>query len=292
MQDLVFERSGDSQSLHLYLNIWQADWLTGNPIAVFDSGIGSLSIIRELKREVQAEDLLYFADRVHFPYGTKSHQQLLDVIVNTIRYLKRYKPKLVLVASNTPSVQVLDDVRKVITDVPIIGVRPPLKEAARLTKRKHIGILTTQSMVNSRELENQIRREIPQHILVTKFNASPIIELIENGVHLDDERRTFDVISRVLGDGVDEKIDVMTLSSTHLPFVKGYLNSLLPTVRFVDPAQTVAKDVRKFLSFNRMAKKSGSGKLQILVSDGKREFEKSIRAMGVREPVEEVFLTF
>lgn len=292
MQDLVFERSGDSQSLHLYLNIWQDDWLTGNPIAVFDSGIGSLSIIRELKREVQAEDLLYFADRVHFPYGTKSHQQLLDVIVNTIRYLKRYKPKLVLVASNTPSVQVLDDVRKVITDVPIIGVRPPLKEAARLTKRKHIGILTTQNMVNSRELENQIRREVPQHILVTKFNASPIIELIENGVHLDDERRTFDVISRVLGDGVDEKIDVMTLSSTHLPFVKGYLNSLLPTVRFVDPAQTVAKDVRKFLSFNRMAKKSGSGRLQILVSDGKREFEKSIRAMGVREPVEEVFLTF
>lgn len=266
--------------------------MTNNPVAVFDSGIGSISIIRELRRELPAEDLLYFADRAHFPYGGKSHQELREIMINTINYLKRFKPKLIVVASNTPTVQVLDEVRKTVTGVPLIGVRPPLKEAARLTKKKHIGIMATAGTVNSKELEFQIRREVPQHVLVTKFNASPIVELVEAGVHLTDERRTFDVISRVLGDSVDEKIDVITLSSTHLPFVKRYLNALLPTVRFVDPAQMVARDVRKFLSFNRMSKKKGSGKLQVLVSDGKREFEKSIRAMGVREPVEEVFLTF
>jgi glutamate racemase len=199
---------------------------------------------------------------------------------------------MVVVASNTPSVQVLDEVRKMITDIPIIGVRPPLKEASRMTKKKHIGIMATEGTIRSKELEIQIRKEVPQHILVSKFNASPIIELIEQGVHHENERRTFDVISRVLGDRVDEKMDVITLSSTHLPFVKTYLNALLPTVRFVDPAQIVAKDVRKLLKFERMAKKSGTGRLQILVSDGKREFEKSVRAMGMREPVEEVFLTF
>jgi len=266
--------------------------LTNNPVAVFDSGIGSLSIIRELKREVPNEDLLYFADRAHFPYGTKSHPQLREIILNNINYLRRYKPKIIVVASNTPSVQVLDEVKRMITDIPIIGVRPPLKEAAKMTKKKHIGIMATEGTIRSKELEIQIRREVPQHILVSKFNASPIIELIEQGVHLDNERRTFDAVSRVLGDDVDKKIDVITLSSTHLPFVKTYLNALLPTVRFVDPAQIVAKDVRKFLKFYRMAKKSGTGRLQILVSDGKREFEKSVRAIGIRDPVEEVFLTF
>jgi glutamate racemase len=85
--------------------------LTNNPVAVFDSGIGSLSIIRELRREVQNEDLLYFADRAHFPYGSKSHGELREIIVNSVNYLRRYKPKLVVVASNTPSVQVLDEVR-------------------------------------------------------------------------------------------------------------------------------------------------------------------------------------
>lgn len=266
--------------------------MTNNPVAVFDSGIGSLSIIRELKREIPNEDLLYFADKAHFPYGTKSNPQLREIMVNTINYLKRYKPKMVVVASNTPSVQVLDEVRKMVTDLPIVGVRPPLREAARLTRKKHIGIMATEGTIRSRELEIQIRKEVPQHILVSKFNASPIIELIEQGVHFENERRTFDVISRVLGDNVDEKMDVITLSSTHLPFVKTYLNALLPTVRFVDPAQIVAKDVRKFLKSYRMAKKSGTGKLQIMVSDGKREFERSVRAMGVREPIEEVFLTF
>jgi glutamate racemase len=261
-------------------------------VAVFDSGIGSLSIIRELKREVPYENLLYFADRAHFPYGDKSHPQLREIIINTANYLMRYKPKLIVVASNTPSVQVLGEVRKTITDIPIIGVQPPLKEAVRRTKKKHIGIMATEGTIRSKEFVNQLRREVPQHILVTKFNASPIIDLIEHGVHLENERRTFDIISRVLGDDVDQNIDVITLSSTHLPFVKRYLNALLPTVRFIDPAQTVAKDVRKLLQFYRMAKKSGNGKLQILVSDGKREFEKSIRAMGLREPIEEVFLTF
>jgi glutamate racemase len=266
--------------------------VTNNPVAVFDSGIGSLSIIRELKREIPFEDLLYFADRAHFPYGSKSHSELRDIISNTIKYLVRYKPKLIVVASNTPSVQVLEEVKRMLPEVPIIGVKPPLKEAVRLTKKKHIGIMATEGTLRSKEMDNQILREIPQHILVTKFNASPIVELIENGVHLENERRTFDVISRVLGDNVDQKIDVITLSSTHLPFVKRYLAALIPTVRFVDPAQSVAKEVRKFLAFNRMAKKRGTGKLEILVSDRKREFENSIRLMGIREPVHEVFLTF
>lgn len=266
--------------------------MTNNPIAVFDSGIGSLSIIKELRRELPAEDVLYFADRAHFPYGSKSHKELYEIIVNTINYLKRFKPKLIVMASNTPTVQVLEELKKAVTDVPIIGIRPPLKEAARMTRKKHIGILATAGTVNSKELENQIRREVPQHILVTKFNASPIVQIVEQGSHLADERRTFDVISRVLGDDAGDKIDVMTLSSTHLPFVKRYLSALLPTVKFVDPAQMVAKDVRKFLKFYKMTKKTGSGRLQILVSDGKREFERSVRAMGLREPVEEVFLTF
>jgi len=266
--------------------------VTSNPIAVFDSGIGSLSIILELRRQVPYEDLLYFADRAHFPYGSKSHGELRQLVTNTIEYLRRYKPKLVVIASNTPSVQVLDEIRKTIPDIPLVGVKPPLKEAARLTKKKHIGIMATEGMLRSKEFENQIRRDVPQHILVTKFNASPIIEIIENGIFLENERRTFDTISRVLGDDVDREIDVITLSSTHLPFVKKYISALIPTVRLVDPAHAVARDVKKVLGFYRMAKKRGTGRLQVLVSDGKREFEKSMRAMGVREPIEEVFFSY
>jgi glutamate racemase len=262
-----------------------------NPVSVFDSGVGSLSIIRELKKEIPHENLLYFADKAHFPYGNKSHAELREIIVNTVKYLARFKPKLIIIASNTPSIQVLDEVKR-IANIPLLGVRPPLKMACRLTKKKHIGIMATQGTITSKGLEDQIRREIPQDILVTKFNASPIIELVENGTYITNERRTYDIISRALGDELDKKIDVITLSSTHLPFVKRYLSNLLPTVKFVDPATIIAKDVRKFLTFNRILKKTGSGRLQIFVSEGKRYFEQTIRAMGVKEPIEEALLNY
>jgi glutamate racemase len=186
---------------------------------------------------------------------------------------------------------ILDEMRRLV-NTPLIGVRPPLKEACQLTKKKHIGIMGTKPTIISNELENQIRREVPQKILVTKFNASSIIELIENGTYISDERKTFNTIIKVLGYEVDKEIDVITLSSTHLPFVRPYLNSLLPTVKFIDSAKIAAKEVKKYLSFNRMLKKTGSSRLQILVSDGRRHFEQIIRVMGIREPVEEVFLTF
>jgi glutamate racemase len=262
-----------------------------NPVSVFDSGVGSLSIIRELKKEIPHENLLYFADKAHFPYGNKSHAELREIIVNTVKYLARFKPKLIIIASNTPSIQVLDEVKR-IANIPLLGVRPPLKMACRLTKKKHIGIMATQGTIMSKGLEDQIRREIPQDILVTKFNASPIIELVENGTYITNERRTYDIISRVLGDELDKKIDVITLSSTHLPFVKRYLGNLLPTVKFVDPATIIAKDVRKYLAFNRILKKTGTGRLRIFVSEGKRYFEQTIRAMGVKEPIEEALLNY
>jgi glutamate racemase len=262
-----------------------------NPICIFDSGVGSLSIIRELRREMPHENLLYLADRSHFPYGTKQHQELHRIITNTVNYLARYKPKLIIIASVTPSVYILDEIKRNY-NIPLIGVRAPLKEACRLTKKKHIGIMATRATIASNGLTQQIKREVPQDIMVTRIDASPVIELVENGTYITNERRTFDVISNILGDELDEKIDVVTLSSTHLPFVKGYLASLIPRVKFVDPARIVSRDVKKLLVSNKKLRSSGFGKLEVYVSSEKRQFEHIVRTMGVKEHVHEISLNF
>ena len=101
---------------------------------------------------------------------------------------------------------------------------------------------------------------------------------------------TFKTLLQIVGEHLDERLDVITLSSTHLPFVKNYLVALLPTVKFLDPAKMMAQEVRKFLKFNRMLRKSGNGQLEIQVSDKKNEFERILRTMGVRESIKEVFL--
>lgn len=260
-----------------------------NPIAVFDSGIGSLSIVRELRKVIPSENLLYLADKSNFPYGDKSHQDLLEIVIQTINYLSRFRPKMVVVASNTPSIQILDEVRKKV-GLSIIGVKPPLKQACMLTKKKHIGIMTTGGALKSKELEALIRKEVPQNVFITRINATAAVQLVESGTFLTNEKQTFKTLLQIVGDDLDQRLDVITLSSTHLPFLKNYLVALLPTVRFLDPAKMVAQEVRKFLKFNRMLRKSGKGQLQIQVSDGKREFERILSAMGVLEPVKEVFL--
>jgi glutamate racemase len=263
--------------------------LTNNPVAAFDSGVGSLSIIRELKKEIPHEDLLYFADRYHFPYGNKSHQQLYEIILASIKFLENYKPKVIVVASITPSVQILHKVRTRVS-CQIIGVMPPLRTAARLSKKKHIGIMATEGTIFSQELSALLRREVAQDVRVTRFNASPIIELIDNGIYISNERKTFDTISHLLmGKLEKEDIDVIILGSTHLSFVQNYLNSLFPRVKFVDPSRIVAKDVKKFLLHNRMLRRSGVGRLQLITSGDRNDhFDQTIRLMGFREAIKRV----
>ena len=82
-----------------------------SPIIVFDSGIGSISVIRELKKELPNENLIYFADKANFPYGKKSQNDLFKIVHNTIKYLERFNPKLIIIASNTPTIQVIDKIR-------------------------------------------------------------------------------------------------------------------------------------------------------------------------------------
>ena len=116
--------------------------------------------------------------------------------------------------------------------------------------------------------------------------------MIEEGIHISDERRTYDAIIRMLGEGLDAKLDVMVLASTHLPFVRNYLANLMPGVKFLDSSRNVAKVVKRSLASRGMLKKTGSGRLEILVSDKRREFERTLHNMAIVQPVKEVFLTF
>lgn len=262
-----------------------------NPIAVFDSGLGSLSVIRQLRKDLPTENLLYLADEQHFPYGNKTRQELLTIIHDILRYLERYRPKLVVIASITPSVQILDEVKR-LSKIGVVGVIPPLKTACKLTKKKHIGILATAGTIKSKELGDLIKSQVPQNILVTRFDASEIIGLVESGEYISKERKTFDAISKAIQyrEDLESHIDVMVLASTHLPFVSNYIASLLPTIRLIDPVKLLSNEVRKYLATNHMAKKKGVGRTEILITSNKSRFEGIIRDLGIREPVKEIFL--
>jgi len=260
--------------------------MNSSPIVVFDSGIGSISVIREIKRELPNENLIYFADKANFPYGKKSQIELFKIVHKTIKYLERFHPKLIIMASNTPSLQVIDEI-KLLTNIPLVGVKPPIKKAIKITKKNHIGIMATESSIKSKELDELIKSEIPQNIFVSKYNASSIIPLIEDGTFLRNRKKIKQFITQILGNL--DNIDVITLSSTHLPFIIDQLNQIYPHVKFLDPAESIVKDLKKFLIDNKLTNKTKNGKMRILVSDNKKKFQEILRQIGRKEKIEEVF---
>jgi len=200
-------------------------------IAVFDSGLGSLSVIKSIQKIVNTE-IIYFADQDNYPYGTKSVRQLDKIIKSTISKLQeKFKPDVIVVGSNTPSL--LLDIEK---KNRIIGVFPPLKEAVLKTKTGRIGILATKSVVESKSLDNYIKKNVSSKIQVTKINATPLVDLVESGKFLLKKQASIKIIKDVIIPYLEKNIDVFTLSSTHLPFLLPILNELFPSVLFLDPA--------------------------------------------------------
>jgi glutamate racemase len=111
--------------------------------------------------------------------------------------------------------------------------------------------------------------------------------LIEDGTFLRNRKKIAQLIIQILGKL--DSIDVVTLSSTHLPFILDQLNQLYPQIEFIDPSQIIAKEVKKFLINNSLNNKTKNGKMRILVSDRKKEFQEILRQLGRREKIEEVF---
>jgi glutamate racemase len=245
-------------------------------IAVFDSGLGSLTIIKPIQKKIRTE-IVYFADQDNFPYGTKSISQLKKIIESTIKKLQEsFEPDIIIIGSNTPSL-LLD----ITTRSKIIGVYPPLCEAVKTTKTKTIAILATKSVIKSKKLTDYIKKNVPRTIKVIKINASPLVELVESGKFISEKTFCEKEIRRILKSLLKERIDVVTLSSTHLPFLLPLLQKTFPNVKFLDPGDMIANQVSTILQ----NKKSRLQKLRIFASGDIQIFQKKLRNIGISNKV-------
>ncbi|MGI0101443.1 MAG: glutamate racemase [Nitrosotalea sp.] len=245
-------------------------------IAVFDSGLGSLSIIKPIQKKIKTE-IIYFADQDNFPYGTKSISELRKITKSTIRKLKeKFGPDLIVVASNTPSL--LLNPKK---QSKIVWVYPPLEDAVGKTSTNSIAILATRSVAQSKELQNYIKKQVPKGIRVIKINASPLVELVESGKFISKKEFCRKKIIDVLQQIQKERVDVVTLSSTHLPFLLPMLKKIFPDVTFLDPADVIADKVAILLK----NKKSSTFKLKIFASGNITTFQKKLQKLGIKNKV-------
>ena len=204
------------------------------PVGVFDSGLGGLTVVREILRNLPQERIVYFGDTARVPYGSKSRETILTYSRQIVRFLETQEVKAIVVACNTASAQALDVIEKE-TDLPMIGVvRPGSDMAAARTKNGRIGVIATESTIRSGLYGRLIREKNPDLQVFGK--ACPLlVPLVEEG--WTDDPVTEQVIARYLGDLLQEDIDTLIMGCTHYPLLQPLLQHVAGSgVQLVNPA--------------------------------------------------------
>lgn len=236
------------------------------PIGVFDSGIGGLTVVRELVRRLPGEDIVYFGDTARLPYGTKSPETVMRFSRQNLEFLKAKNVKLIVVACNTASSVALPALEEE-EEIPVIGVLlPGARAAARATKNKRVGVIGTTATIRSNAYEEALKEMEPE-IEIWPLPCPLFVPLAEEG-WLDNEIAYLTAKS-YLEPLADFGADTLVLGCTHYPLLKEVIGKVVGDgVVLVDSAQETAAEVEEVLDRRDLRKDSGTaGTIQVYVSD-------------------------
>ncbi len=215
------------------------------PIGVFDSGVGGLTVAREIMRQLPGERLIYFGDTARVPYGSKSKETITRYSRQIIRFLQEKGVKAIVVACNTASALALPQIRTEL-DIPIIGVvRPGAKVAAETTRNGRIGVIGTEATIGSQIYTSVIHERNPEAVVIGK--PCPLfVPLVEEGWRKDPI--TEEIARRYLDSFQSSDIDTMIMGCTHYPLLRSTLRRILgESVTLVNPAYETAQSLKALL---------------------------------------------
>lgn len=213
--------------------------LSDRPIGVFDSGLGGLTVAREIMRSLPDEKIVYFGDTARVPYGNKSKETVIRYSEQIVRFLMTQNIKAIVIACNTASSLALPDIQAEV-DMPVIGVvEPGAKMAAEATKNGRVGVIATKATIDSGAYTEQIHKINPAISVIGE--ACPLlVPLVEEGwLH---DKVTDEVIMRYLDEVLDHNIDTLILGCTHYPLLRSEIHRLIgDKVTLINPAYETAR---------------------------------------------------
>lgn len=242
------------------------------PIGVFDSGVGGLTVVREISRQLPGENVIYFGDTARVPYGCKSKQTVLKYSRQIVRFLMTKNVKAIVVACNTASALALEEMRDEI-EVPIIGVvRPGAHMAVEMTKTKSVGVIGTDGTIKSGIYTDYIS-QIDKEVTVVGKACPLFVPLVEEG--LLEDRITDDMVERYLSELKPYNVDALVLGCTHYPLLMNPIKRFMGDgVTLVNPAYETAKELKNMLRVKGMLnERTASPTYEFYVSDGVDKFK-------------------
>lgn len=215
-----------------------------NPIGIFDSGVGGLSIWKEIVTLLPHENTRYLADSKNAPYGERSREEIIDLCIKNTELLLKMGCKLIVVACNTATTNAISYLRSHY-DVPFIGIEPAIKPAAFHTKTNVIGILATKGTLSS-ALFHETSKKFAQGITVLEQIGEGLVPLIESG---QTTSKTMDkLLHQYLQPMLDKNMDALVLGCSHYPFLIPQIRKIVgPDVNIIDSGQAVARQTKAIL---------------------------------------------
>lgn len=253
------------------------------PIGIFDSGVGGLSVARDIRMLLPLEDILYYADSAHCPYGDKDPQIIQQREKKIGEFLVAQGAKLIVVACNTATSTGLEDLRSLL-NVPVIGMEPGVKPAVAATRNGKIGVLATNVTITGDRFAALIKRYAENTEVITQ-PCPGLVELIEQGkLHASETKeKLWGFLQPILEQGAD----TIVLGCTHYPFLRPILGELVgPGVAIIDTGQAVARQVSRVLNEHGLLLTDGPpGTEQFYTSGNQAKVQEVTQSLWLRKDI-------
>lgn len=257
-----------------------------NPMGIFDSGVGGISVMKEIRRLLPAEDIIYYADSAHCPYGTKDPAFIRRRIEKVAGFLTGFKVKIIVAACNTASIAGLDFLRQTFT-LPIVGMEPAVKPAAAGTKNGKVGVMATGVTLAGDRFHSLVSRFAGNTEIIT-VPCPGLVERVEAG--LIDDPETGGLLRRFLDQLLSAGVDTVVLGCTHYPLLRSQVESIVgPEVTVIDTGDAVARRVAQVLAEDNLLKSApGRGREMFFTSGDPASVGRAISILWPGQDAEEV----
>ncbi len=262
-----------------------------SPVGVFDSGVGGLSVLREIRGAIPSETIIYFGDQGHVPYGPRPLEQVREFSIEISRYLVSRGAKIIVVACNSASAAALSTLRATYPSVPFVGMEPAVKPAAETTATGVVGVLATPATFQG-ELYASVVERFAAGVELLKSTCPGLVQQIERGDLEGTQTRV--ILNEALLPMLERGIDTVVLACTHYPFVIPLIKQIVGVnVRVIDPGPAIARQTARILKARglRQSKPSPEGTSEYLTSGEPARFAHIASAL-LGEPVSAASLTW
>ena len=243
--------------------------MDNRPIGIFDSGVGGITVLKEIQKELPNEDYIYLGDTENFPYGEKSQDEIVKLAIKNVEYLIKKDVKIIVIACGTATSQAIESLHLKF-DIPIVGIIEPTIQYVKKQKYKEIGVIATEGTIRNGAWEKKLKENIPNINVISR--ACPMLATIaEEGRATGEEGRN--AIIEYMKPFKEKRIDKIILGCTHFPIYEQVIRKELGyDVELINTGRTVSNYLKKYLNEKNLMANKEIGKIETYLTKEEKEF--------------------